>query len=175
MKELLDPIVMIPGVRYAAMISPDGVPILACEGKAVRAGSQTEGTHPFNDFSSFAAQAAGWLGDAVRTVAPLTWEAPRRVVLSATRGDMVMCQGPNAVLVVMLEHGVSAQELRIPMDSSLARMQRALQRMGDSNSPASQPDAPQRPQGIHPSTGGTPSASVAPETAPASRVTEKNG
>lgn len=175
MKELLDPIAMIPGVRCAALISPDGVPILALEGATARSDDQRECQNPMADIQAFSALAAGWLGDATRTVDPLAWNPPQRVVLAGTRGSLVLCQGPSAVLVVMLEHGVRAEDLRIPMDSALARMQRVLRGMGSSINHTTPVASDPRPEGIFPSTGGVPSGQYSPESAPASSTTDNNG
>ena len=178
MKEFLDPLVQIAGVRFAALISPDGVPIASVEASGARLEHGGPGGNLLDDFQAFAAVVAGWLGDAARLVDPLSWDAPGRVVMLASRGALVCCQGPGAVLVVMLEHGISPEELRIPMDGALARMQRVLRSMGSANQAASQsiPASQEEPRGALPSsTDVDTSGSAYPETTPASRTTGNNG
>lgn len=127
MKDILDPLTEIAGVRLAALISHDGVPI-ALVGEDQPGQADTD--EAFRDFQAFAAVAAGWLNDVQRATAPLSWASPQRLVLSGTRGALVMCAGPGAVLLVVLEHGVSPEDLKVPMDGVVARMQRKLRNMG---------------------------------------------
>lgn len=158
MKEILEPLTLIPGVRLAAMVSQDGVPIALLEGNRSKANPAAERDllSIKHDFHAYSGLAAGWLGEVKRCIAPLSWDTPRRVVLRGTRGTLVLHVGPGAVVLVVLEHGVGAEELRVPMEGAIARMQRHLRTM--SNSPGgespqqgwSQSDG-QEPTGIHPS------------------------
>jgi hypothetical protein len=79
-----------------------------------------------DDFAASAGLAAGWLGQVGRATDPLTWNRPKRAVLRGSRGTLVMARDDRAILMVITEQGVGAEELRLPMESVLARMQRHL-------------------------------------------------
>ena len=109
------------------------------------------------EWACFAVEdAAGWLGDVQRATGPLSWSSPKRVVLGGTRGALVLCAGPGAVLLVVVEHGVSPEDLKVPMDGVVARMQRKLRNMGPaSEAPVNHVPAPSGagssdPQGLFP-------------------------
>jgi predicted regulator of Ras-like GTPase activity (Roadblock/LC7/MglB family) len=151
MKHILEPLTRIPGVRTAALVTPDGVPIsvhgvvrasptgTAQGAQAVHKEQQTAS----DDVQALAALATGWIGETSRAVAPLSWDAPRRLVLRAARGTLVVLQAPGALLLVVLESGMSPEELRVPMESATLRMQRQLRSMGSRSSElARRPAAP---------------------------------
>lgn len=165
MKPVLEPLVRIPGVRLAALISDDGVPVAVLHNPGHGGeGKEEDVIQAAEEFHSYAGLAAGWLSEAARAVGPLSWDTPRRVVLRATRGTLVTHIGPGVVLLVVLDQGARAEDLRIPMDSATARMHRLLRstRTDTNETPerssvqastltqqadAAHPD----PQGIHPS------------------------
>lgn len=138
MKDVLEPLALIPGVRLAGLISSDGVPIAVIDGVGRRNETPTEreASDDFDDLHAFAGIAAGWLGDVARSVGQLAWAPPRRLVLRATRGALILQHGPGAVVLVVLEQGVAAEELRVPMEGAIARIQRLLRTMGDTHEPA---------------------------------------
>ncbi|MBL8861802.1 MAG: roadblock/LC7 domain-containing protein [Planctomycetes bacterium] len=146
MKHILEPLVKIAGVRTAALITNDGVPITVHGRAAPRVGA--EGT----ELDALAALAAGWVGEINRATAPLAWDAPRHLVLRAVRGTLVAMQAPGALLVVVLESGASAEEVRLPMEAAVGRMLRHLRqpavarassaRDADEARPAGEPRAP---------------------------------
>lgn len=171
MKQVLEPLARVPGVRVAMLTSDDGVPI-AVRGK-VAAATDVKDAPAFGDsaedLNALAGLAAGWLNELTRAVAPLSWNAPRRIVLSATRGTMILLHGPGAVLLVLLQCGMHPEELRLPMDAALNRMQRVLRGMGNGASQSSAPEQNEtqsEPSGIFP--GGL---TLAPESTDDSRVT----
>ncbi|MBI5433234.1 MAG: roadblock/LC7 domain-containing protein [Planctomycetes bacterium] len=138
MIEVLDPLSKIPGVRLAVLVAPDGVPVCV---RGKHAEVPEDGTRESAD--SLAALATSWLFELARSVAPLSWNAPKRVVLRAARGTLVMLAVPGAVLVAICDRGVSPDELRLPMEGAVARMQRILRGMGARNeSPEPPPNAP---------------------------------
>ena len=136
MNELLEPLTLIAGIRLAAMISEDGVPISLQLGASC---SGTDQDEAFADFQAFAAIAAGWRSDLQRSIGPLSWEAPQRLLLTGTRGAVVMCACPGAMLLVVLEHGVSPSEVKVPMDGVVARMERKLRSMGSARAASTSP------------------------------------
>lgn len=146
MKHILEPLARIAGVRTAALITNDGVPITV-QGRAAPRGGGEAG-----ELDALAALAAGWISEVNRATAPLAWDAPRHLVLRAVRGTLVAMQAPGALLVVVLESGTSAEELRLPMEAAVGRMLRHLRpsssksgaaaRENSESSPASEPRAP---------------------------------
>jgi predicted regulator of Ras-like GTPase activity (Roadblock/LC7/MglB family) len=140
MKQVLEPIARTPGVRLAMLVTPDGVPITV-QGERRRhpdekrtGGNerrvQNTGVDSADDVHALAALGTGWMGEVTRAVAPLSWSAPQRLVLSAARGTLIAMQAPGALLLVVLESGMRAEELRLPMEGAVARMQRHLRTIG---------------------------------------------
>jgi len=146
-KHILEPLARIAGVRTAALITTDGVPITV-QGRAAPRGGGEAG-----ELDALAALAAGWVSEVNRATAPLAWDAPRHLVLRAVRGTLVAMQAPGALLVVVLESGSSAEELRLPMEAAVGRMLRHLRppssvksaaaaRVNSETSPGLEPRAP---------------------------------
>jgi len=127
--EALEPLAAVPGVRFCILVSPDGVPVV------MRGKSADEGDEHANfleeNADSLSGLAAGWLQGLTASIAPLGWTAPNRVVLRAARGTLVMTHAPSSVLLVILDPGCSAEELRLPMEGAVARMQRMLRSRSD--------------------------------------------
>lgn len=163
MKSVIEPLARIPGVCFAAIISPDGVPI-ACQGRVRGEGSTPggDGIGSAEDAGAFAGLSAGWLNDLARTVDAVTWDAPRRVVLRAQRGALSMLRLENAILAVMLERGMDAEELRLPMDAAAARLARLLGRKGTKENEVARQAAHEQPPGLLPGSGPSPSPGAAP-------------
>ncbi len=132
MIEVLDPLSKIPGVRLALLVAPDGVPVTVHG--TVHKRESTAPDFASEDADSLAALATGWLAELTRSVGVLTWDAPQRVVLKAARGTLLMHAAPSAVILVVCERGTSPQELRVPMEAAVARMQRILRGMGSASS-----------------------------------------
>lgn len=126
MNEVLDPLAKIPGVRLALLVTPDGVPVCV---RGEHADRSRDGAESNDDVESLSAIAAGWLFDVARSIAPLSWQAPERAVLRASRGTLVLLAVPGAVLLVTCDRGTSPDELRLPMNGALQRMQRVLRSM----------------------------------------------
>lgn len=139
MKHVLDPLVRIPGVRIAALVTSDGVPIAYHEApqrsskdardedsEQVHRGDAAE---TMNELSGLA---TSWLGEITRAVGPLSWDAPTDLVLRAARGTLLVKQAPRALLLVIIDGGVRAEEMRLPMQVAVARMERHLRECGHS-------------------------------------------
>ena len=137
MRELLEPLTRLPGVRQVAAVSTDGVPLIVLE-RAGRNGefaerSQQEGPKLSGqriDPLSFGALAAGWSEELARAVAPLSWDAPWRLAMIASQGTLVIQQGPGAMVLIVLEPGTPPDTLSIPLDGAVARMERLLKSLG---------------------------------------------
>lgn len=123
MIEVLEPLTRIAGVRCAVLVSPEGVPVVA-RGQLAREGALESAVDDNPD--ALAGLAASWLSGLSSSVAPLSWEAPRRVVLRASRGTLVLSTVTGAILLLLLDTGVSAEDLRLPMEAAVARMKRVL-------------------------------------------------
>jgi predicted regulator of Ras-like GTPase activity (Roadblock/LC7/MglB family) len=87
----------------------------------------------FGDPDALAALSAGWLDELSTSVGLLSCDAPRRVVLRAARGTLLLLRTSGAVLLVVLEAGLGPDELWLPMEGVVARIQRILRGMGESN------------------------------------------
>lgn len=114
MMHVLQPLSTLPGVEYVMLVSHDGVPI-------AHMGGISEGERE----QSLAALAAAWLNDISMAVGPLTWSTPDRVCLRAARGTLILRRSESACLVVLLGREVSPENLRLPMDGVMARLERA--------------------------------------------------
>lgn len=129
MKRVLDPLAHVPGVRRALLISRDGVPITHLDGgAAAEAGGSTSWAVSSEDLSAFAGMATGLMAEIHRAVDPLSWGMPQRIVLRAARGTLILVGTQRVTLAVELERGMAAEELRLPMESTIARLRRALER-----------------------------------------------
>jgi predicted regulator of Ras-like GTPase activity (Roadblock/LC7/MglB family) len=131
-KQFLETLARIPGVRMTVLATPDGVPIwqlsFADDPRAAQpppAESDPETSHGL-DVNALSALATNWVVEIGRCCAPLSWDTPRRFVLRAARGTLLVQEAPGATLVVLLEGGVRPEDLRLPMDSVVARLQRHL-------------------------------------------------
>ena len=185
MKNLIEPLTRIPGVRTAALVTTDGV-LMAMHSSAYRTRERSDANdapgdeRPTADAAidphALAGLATSWLSEITRAVSTLSWTTPRHLVLRAARGTMIVCEAPGAILCVVLESGMQPEELRLPMGVTIARMQRHLRDIGQrsaSESPrasASSKNASStsrvsvdEPPGIHPaSPSSAPSAQGVP-------------
>ncbi len=123
MIDAIQPLADLPGVTVAALVSDDGVPV-AMPGRSLREGSDPNG--PCSDRDALAALSAGWMDELTRAVGGLSWDAPRRVVMRAARGTLLMLRTTRTVLVVVLEGGLGPEQFWLPMEGAVARIQRKL-------------------------------------------------
>ena len=135
MKRLLEPLAQIPGVRMALLVAHDGVPVVVKNAVEAAPEGTPEAALAGETAESLAALAAGWLSELERSVAPLTWATPERVVLRAARGSLVMTHAPGALLLVMIDQRMSPDELRLPMEAAVARMHRLLRPRQEQDNP----------------------------------------
>lgn len=145
MKNLIEPLTRIPGVRTAALVTTDGV-LMAMHTSAHNSRGALEAPSAENsdpaeksersssdaalDPHALAGLATSWLSEIGRAVTALSWQAPRHLVLRAARGTMIVCEAPGAILCVVLESGMQPEELRLPMGVTIARLQRHLRDIG---------------------------------------------
>jgi len=125
MKDAIAPLATLPGVTLAMLVSQDGVPIV------VRGDHRKDSTDTFRDAhledaDALAGLAAGWIADLTRAAAPISWNAPRYLVLRAARGSLLAMQVPRALLVVVLGSGMRPADFRLAMESAAGRVERSL-------------------------------------------------
>lgn len=131
MMEALEPLAELPGVRLVMLVTLDGVPVAVPGVAEVGEPGQAAGDmgfHGKND--ALAAIASGWLAELTQAVAPLSWSAPKRIVMKAARGTLVMQKTKSAILVLIIARGMAPEEVRLSMDGTIARIERSLRSMG---------------------------------------------
>jgi predicted regulator of Ras-like GTPase activity (Roadblock/LC7/MglB family) len=131
LKRILEPLALIPGVRMALVVAHDGVPVVVKNVSDGASDRTLDATLASETAESLSALAAGWLAELERSIAPLTWDSPQRVVLRAARGSLVITHAPGALLLVIADQRMSPEELRLPMEAAVARMQRLLRSAQD--------------------------------------------
>lgn len=134
MIQVLEPLTQIPGVRVAVLVTPDGVPV-AIRGKLSDIPFELEGESNQEmsldeEAGSMAGLSIHWLQELTRSAGLLSCEGPRRVVLTGARGTLVLLHAPGGILLTILDRGASPEDLRLPMEGAVARMQRILRNMG---------------------------------------------
>ena len=147
MIEQLEPLTRHAGVRLAALVTDDGVPIAFCrpgDGESFDGEGGPAGTEVSAELEALAAGAVGLVGELASATGALSWRTPERICLRAVRGTLLMLRTSNAVLVVVLEAGMDPEGLRLPMDGIAARIQRVLRGMGEQSS-APTPNEPSNP------------------------------
>jgi predicted regulator of Ras-like GTPase activity (Roadblock/LC7/MglB family) len=127
-KDVLDPLTRIPGVRLVLLISEDGVPIASASGEGSRMSDESDHAQTAEEIEIFCGLAAGWFGEVHRAVDPLAWDRPDRISMRCARGTLVMQDCERVILTVLLHRGVVIDELRLPMGSAIARLERNRRR-----------------------------------------------
>ncbi|MEL6429773.1 MAG: hypothetical protein AAFR54_11390 [Planctomycetota bacterium] len=156
MHEVLTPLTQAPGVKQAAVISADGVPVCVLERSSLASGEFVDCTNSSQpalegqriDPASLVALAASWVDDVMRAGGQIAWELPKRFVLRASQGTLVVQQGPNAHVMVVLEPSIEAESFALPLEVAVERLHRLLRDLGRFDPeqsagplPSAQPDA----------------------------------
>lgn len=124
MKEIVEPLGQLPGVRLAALVMSDGVPIV-CPGRAGARRAEGAAAHSEAvDLDVAAALGASWMEELARTVGPLSFAPPQRAILRAARGSLILRRCEDVLLLVVLDSGLDPLELHLPIEAAAARMQR---------------------------------------------------
>jgi len=91
MREVLEPLALIAGVRMTSIVSSDGVPVASLPGLQQRGegGSTVADLDADVDLGSASAQVAAWVSDVARPLGKLSWNAPERLVLRGTQGTLL--------------------------------------------------------------------------------------
>lgn len=126
----LQPLADTPGVTRVMFLTPDGVPICVPGRLSATPDSGADAQESDQVMEALAAIAANWYSDIAQAVGPLSWQAPVRGVLKASRGTLVLRCTRNAILLVLLARGQEPEDLRLPMDGTIARIERSLKQSG---------------------------------------------
>jgi len=133
----------LPGVRHVMLVSEDGVPVATIRGGPKPSPAPEESVdldpeaerpelEPLGTKDALAGLAIGLLSELTQAAGQLSWDAPRRVVLKAARGTLVLHTMRGAVLLVLLGRGSGPEEIRLAMEGTIARIERSLRGMGRS-------------------------------------------
>ncbi|MEW6071906.1 MAG: roadblock/LC7 domain-containing protein [Planctomycetota bacterium] len=134
MNHALEMLAALPGVRHVMLVTADGVPA-AFAGRSRGGGARLE-LEAGDELASLGAEdalaalATGLVSELGLAVGPMSWNSPQRMVLRAARGTLALQALRGAVLVVLLERGMRAEEMRLSMDGTIARIERTLRGMG---------------------------------------------
>jgi predicted regulator of Ras-like GTPase activity (Roadblock/LC7/MglB family) len=148
MKQVLDPLIRIAGVRKVVLVSDDGVPIAvqnAFEDDPAEGWGSSK-----DDLEALSGLAVGLVGDVRRSVDPLSWDPPQYMVLRAVHGTLALMRSPGSILLVILERGMQPEDLRVPMEAAVARVQRVLRRGASPEPPAPLPGRHGNPRAVRP-------------------------
>lgn len=138
MRDVLDAITQEPGVKQAAVISGDGVPVLVLERGSFTHGDFVESTTASEatlegqriDPASLVALAAAWVDDVVRAVGQLAWELPRRITLRSSQGTLIVQQGPHSHVMVVVDPSLAPEQFTLPLEAAVERLNRLLRDLG---------------------------------------------
>lgn len=129
MIEALEPLSALPGVTLAMLVTKEGIPISVSRGKGHASDEDSDtrlDTAAIGRDDALAALAVGWSNELKNATAPLSWDTPKRVVLRCARGAIVMRSMRGAVLLLVLARGASPEDVRLPMDGTVKRIERSL-------------------------------------------------
>jgi len=133
------------------LISRDGVPIASINLQTKSSeGDDRDWVDSAEDSSAFAGMVAGWLSEIRRSIDPLSWDAPKRVVLRAARGTLVLLITERVTITVELDRGMAPEELRLPMEATAARLERVLRREASTGVTPEVKPSTEEPSGIFP-------------------------
>jgi predicted regulator of Ras-like GTPase activity (Roadblock/LC7/MglB family) len=150
MKAAIAPLSAIPGVSLAMLVSEDGVPIVVRgDARPDRPSDRMQETR-IEDADALAALAAGWISDLHRAAAPISWSAPRYLVLRAARGSLLAMQVPRALLIVVIGPGMRPADYRLSMEAAVARMERGLRANAQRPIAGAAGESSSEPAGIFP-------------------------
>lgn len=126
MKEIIESLAQQPGVHLAALVMADGVPVIApgrsLHGPGARASG--EGSDPLPELDVLAGLCVGWIEEATRAIAPLSFESPQRALLRAARGSVLLRRCDDVLLLVVVGAGLVPEEMHLPIEAAAARLER---------------------------------------------------
>ena len=113
MKGVLDPLVVLPGVRRALVIGADGL-LLGAVGAFDRS----------LDPDAFAAQLVGWVVEVERAIDPMAWSTPEQLVLEGSHGAVLLQRAERAWIAVEAAPGAALRDLAVPLEAAVGRLHR---------------------------------------------------
>ena len=114
MKGVLDPLVVLPGVRRALVIGADGL-LLGAVGAFDRS----------LDPDAFAAQLVGWVVEVERAIDPMAWSTPEQLVLEGSHGAVLLQRADRAWIAASTAiHARSRPRRELPCGTSPSRSRR---------------------------------------------------
>lgn len=154
MKEILEQLAEHAGVRMAALVMEDGVPVVV-RGRKPVAGQTEAPAPPAQEADALAALSAGWVLEVCNAVAPLSWDKPQRMALRGTQGTLVLRRAHTAWLLVLLAGGLRSEDVLLAMDGTAARLERYVRGLtAEAEASRGTPPAP-LPKKQDPNKGGT--------------------
>jgi len=125
--EVLDPLLQIPGVRCVVLGTPDGVPIASGGDAGLSPTAEADGSRAGAD-EALCGLVAGWLMSLAPSLGLVAWDLPQRLVLRAARGTIAVRRTQTVLLIALLDPGAHAEDLRLPMEGAIARLNRIVRR-----------------------------------------------
>jgi len=125
-KEIIESLAQQPGVHLAALVMADGVPVIA-PGRSLHGGAarpSAEGSDPLPELDVLAGLCVGWIEEATRAIAPLSFETPQRALLRAARGTVLLRRCDDVLLLVVVGAGLVPEEMHLPIEAAAARLER---------------------------------------------------
>jgi predicted regulator of Ras-like GTPase activity (Roadblock/LC7/MglB family) len=140
----LEPLAELPGVDLVMLVTHDGVPIATVGGSPEVIEDEQDAGAPggMGREEALAALAVGWHNELAQATAPLTWDSPSRIVMRCARGSIVVRHARGAILLLLLKRGASPEDVRLPMDGTVARIERSLRGMGGNGGPSQNNNPP---------------------------------
>ncbi len=126
MKEIIESLAQQPGVHLAALVMADGVPVIA-PGRSLHGNNarpSAEGSDPLPELDVLAGLCVGWIEEATRAIAPLSFEGPQRALLRAARGSVLLRRCDDVLLLVVVGAGLVPEEMHLPIEAAAARLER---------------------------------------------------
>ena len=116
MKAVLDALRNIGGVRMAALVMKDGVPVVC------------SGADPALEADALGALAAGYLRELEQAATALSLPTPRRALVRATRGSVYVHNLEAGLLVVLVDSGAPLEQVGPALDAAVTRLTRRTER-----------------------------------------------
>lgn len=149
MIDALQPLTELAGVQLVMFVSEDGVPIAVPGNRsdqgpgapgpldATGPGGIVDDSKDLGRVDAIAAVATGWMREIRDGLGQASLREPQRIVLRGARGALVMQRARGAVLLLLLSRGLTPEDVRLPMDATVARLNRKQRAGGESTHSAS--------------------------------------
>ncbi len=119
MIDVLDSLMRIPGVRSVVLATEDGVPVAVCDREqgTLKGGRKPQRSNSALSMGQDARESEGenvdslsglsitWMREVARAVGLMSWDAPARMVMRATRGTLILRRARHGIILVLLDRG----------------------------------------------------------------------